>query len=111
MVLGEGGGAVRICDVVRDMFQCASMTELAELLKLVAASPNVEILRFKDRFREPSGGWRDAMINYRVKGSAHVCEVQIAHSAMLVARTQLGGHGSYDCERNARELLEFMHQA
>ena len=49
------------------------------------------------------------MINYRVKGSAHVCEVQIAHSAMLVARTQLGGHGSYDCERNACELLEFMH--
>jgi hypothetical protein len=59
------GSAERICDVVRDMFECSSMAEMAELLRLIGASPNIEVVRFKDRIAHPSGGWRDAMLNYR----------------------------------------------
>jgi len=102
------GGAERICDVVRDMFECASFTEMAELVKLIVASPAIEIIRSKDRIAHPSGGWRDAMINYRVKGTTHVCELQIVHRKMLMARKDLGGHEAYGYERNAREVLEYM---
>ena len=53
-------------------------------------------------------GWRDAMINYRIKGTEHVCEVQITHTKMILQRKQMGGHGAYATGRNASELLEFM---
>jgi len=109
MVLNpDGGGAERVCDVVRDMFVCATMDAVAELLHLICQIPNIELLRLKNRFHEPSGGWRDAMINYRVTGTTHVCELQIAHFKMLMCRKDLGGHEAYALERNARELLEYL---
>lgn len=111
MVLEPGGGtdsAERICDIVRDMFECASMSEVAELLWLIVASPTIEIVRFKDRVANPSGGWRDAMINYRVRGSTHINELQIVHNKLLLMRKDMGGHETYSFERNAREVLEYM---
>ena len=99
--------AAKICDIVRDMFVCKSMDDVTELLQLIGTSSKIEVVRFKDRFSITSG-WRDAMLNYRVKGSNHVCEVQITHQHMLVARKNLGGHDAYASERNARELLEFL---
>ena len=85
------------------------MEEVAEVLRLILACPDIEIVRFKDRFAHPAAGWRDAMINYRVKGSDHICEVQIAHKMLLVCRGKdLGGHDSYAQERNAREILEYL---
>ena len=110
VVLAPDGSAAgeRICDIVRDMFECKSMDDVAMVLHLIAACKDIEIVRFKDRFAEPSAGWRDAMVNYRVKGSHHVCEVQICHQQLLVCRKQLGGHESYAQERNAREVLEFL---
>jgi hypothetical protein len=102
------GNAERICDVVLDMFECTSLAEMAELLRLIGASPNIEIVRFKDRVANPSGGWRDAMLNYRVTGSSHICELQISHNKMLLQRKDMGGHEVYGFERNARELLEYM---
>jgi hypothetical protein len=34
--------------------------------------------------------------------------LQIAHTKMLLQRKQMGGHEAYACERNAREILEFL---
>ena len=98
----------RICDIVRDMFTCKTMDEVADVLRRILACSDIEIVRFKDRFAHPSAGWRDAMINYRVKGSRHICEVQIIHEQLMVCRKQLGGHESYAQERNAREILEYL---
>ena len=99
----------RICDIVRDMFTCKSMDDVAKVLKLIAASPEIEVLRFKDRFAHPSAGWRDARINYRIKGSTHVCEVQVAHEKLLLCcGKEMGGRDSYAEERHAREILEFL---
>jgi hypothetical protein len=96
------GSADQICDVVRDMFECSSLAEVAEILRLIGASPTIQVVRFKDRISNPSGGWRDAMLNYRVTGSSHICELQIAHVKMLKQRKDMGGHEAYADERNAR---------
>ena len=38
----------------------------------------------------------------------HVCEVQVAHNSMLVARKGLPGHQVYNRVRNATEMNEFL---
>ena len=119
---GEGrGGATEICDIVRDMFECATMEDVAKLLhslRCMHFDKEIEIVRFKDRFFDTkTTGWRDAMINYRVpsaapelKGSEHICEVQIVHKKLLMCRDHsgLGGHDGYARERNASEFLEYL---
>ena len=50
------------------------------------------------------------MINFYVADDPrrHVCEVQVAHHTMLVARKGLPGHQVYDHVRNAIEINEFL---
>ena len=81
---------------------------MRELLELLLESDKIELLRFKDRFKYPSAGYRDAMINYRIKGHRHVCELQIGVHLMLVARRGLDGHKTYGSVRNATELKEYL---
>ena len=56
------GSAANICDIVRDMFECETMADVAALVELIAASPAIEILRIKFRFTTLSGGSSDVMI-------------------------------------------------
>ena len=94
----------------RGMIICEDMRCVNDVLKsLASASAGIEVLRVKDRYTTPSpGGWRDALVNFVCRGdeSRHVCEMQIVHRSMLVARVGLDGHGVYDRVRNAVELLE-----
>lgn len=106
----DTGGAKKICDIVRDMFECDNMATVATLLNRVAKCPEIEVVRFKDRVTNPSNGWRDALINYKVQGTTHICEVQIVHEKMLGARAHFGGHGEYGRDRNAREILEYLRE-
>ena len=105
-------GAKRICDIVRLMFVCDTSDDMATLLHLISGKKGIEVVRFKDRIANPSGGWRDAMINFRIiyNGCSHICEVQIVHKKMAMCRNKdgLGGHDEYARERNAREILQFL---
>ena len=97
------------------MSVCKTLSDMAELLDRIRDSPDIEVVRFKDRIETPSGGWRDAMINFCVKDSAcphHICEVQIVHQKMALCRHKdgLGGHDEYARERNAREILEYLRE-
>ena len=110
---GSLPGAEQICDIVRMMFECKTLSDMAELLDRIRNSPDIKVMRFKDRMVNPSGGWRDAMINFCVKVSAHpnhICEVQIVHRKMYVCRRNdgLGGHDYYVQARNASEIIEFL---
>ena len=94
---------------------CKDMSAMANLLDLIRKSNDIKVLRFKDRIRNPSGGWRDAMINFCVitkdcPHPHHICEIQIQHKKMFVCRNKdgLGGHDEYAIERNAREILEHL---
>ena len=100
--------AERICDIVRFMFVCKTMKDMATLLDQFRESNDIDVVRFKDRIKEPNGGWRDAMINFRVKD--HICEVQIVHQRMALCRRKdgLGGHDEYAQQRNACEILEYL---
>jgi len=102
------GDAGRVCDIVREMFVCDSMRAIAALVDTVRRSPELLLIRIKDRFACPSaGGWRDLMVNVAlIDAPHHTCEIQIAHRQMLVARKGLPGHVVYGRVRNARELLE-----
>ena len=64
------------------------------------------------RLRMPclTAGWADFLINFYVTADPrkHVCEVQVAHHTMLVARKGLPGHQVYDHVRNAIEMNEFL---
>ena len=110
---GQDDGAKNICDIVRFLFVCKTLNDMATLLNQIRDSPDIEVVRFKDRIKNPSGGWRDAMINFCVRKSdcpQHICEVQIVHEKMALCRRKdgLGGHDEYAKERNARELLEYL---
>eukprot|EP00750_Incisomonas_marina_P022599 INCI4982.4.p1 GENE.INCI4982.4~~INCI4982.4.p1 ORF type:complete len:219 (-),score=47.78 INCI4982.4:565-1221(-) len=107
--LGKSSG---IFDVVRGMLVCDSMATIAEVLErfAVANQDNITLVRVKERFfRNPSpGGWRDVMICFFINDdpNRHVCEIQIAHGQLLMARKGLPGHAVYSRVRNASELLE-----
>ena len=106
-------GAKHICDIVRFMFVCKTLSDMATLLDRIRESPHVKVVRFKDRIKNPSGGWRDAMINFCVTKPdcpRHICEVQIVHRKMALCRHKdgQGGHDEYAQERNAREILEHL---
>ena len=111
-------GAERICDIVRFMFVCKTLKDMATLLDLIRESPDIKVVRFKDRIENPSGSWRDAMINFRLRKepspfSNHICEVQIVHEKMALCRRKdgLGGHDEYVQQRNACETLEYLGEA
>ena len=57
-----------------------------------------------------SMNWMDLMVNVTLVDDAneHVCEIQIVHAKMLVARENLGGHGPYAQLRAATEILEVL---
>ena len=75
------------------------------------ASDVITILRLKDRFTQPTaGGWADCMVNFSFNDdqTSHVCELQIVHEQLMLARKGLGGHSIYSKGRAASELLNLV---
>ena len=91
----------------------SSMDEIAAVLEALCefceASPGLSLVRIKERFAQsPSpGGWRDLMLNIELAKPPHICELQVVHHEMLVARNGLPGHSVYNAVRNCTELLEY----
>jgi len=101
--------AERIFDVVRNMYEASTLREVADVVDDICACDAIEVVRIKDRFHEPSpGGWSDCMINYVLRDDPHrhICELQIAHSQLIVQRREMKAHAVYGHTRNAPELLE-----
>ena len=46
------------------MAVCKTLGDMARLLDQICKSDGIKVVRFKDRTQNPSGGWRDAMINF-----------------------------------------------
>lgn len=119
-----------VLDVVRGALSFTTMNEMLMCLELLAATTmdekglkeskrcgwdavaagieeKLDIVRIKNRFHEPtSGGWADAMVNFRFAGEDHVCEIQFVHAQMMLVRKQMGAHFEYEQFRSALELLE-----
>eukprot|EP00299_Pterocystis_sp_00344_P012716 c6140_g1_i2.p1 GENE.c6140_g1_i2~~c6140_g1_i2.p1 ORF type:complete len:246 (+),score=52.39 c6140_g1_i2:495-1232(+) len=129
---GTDWSVSRVCDVVRGGVEFDNMTQTLFFLELlVATDPSfaaqskergwdaeavgitqkIKILLVKNRFGKPStGGWAVCMINFSIRcnpsdDDAHVCEVQLVHANMMLARTNMGAHRQYERYRSAVELL------
>ena len=99
----------RVCDVNRDMIVCDTLGDLTDLLRRLAQSKEVSVVRVKDRHnRPPPSMWRDVMVNILLTGddTRHVCELQLCLAMMLTGREGLHGHTLYNRQRCADELLE-----
>ena len=98
-----------VCDIVRGMIQSDSMEGCLPVLVALDRSDEVEVLRVKDRFTNPTnGGWRDMTVNFRMTADPnnHVCELQLVHKQLMLVRQEMGGHHEYNVFRGALELLE-----
>jgi hypothetical protein len=101
------------CDLVRGMLVCRSFKVVADVLEALLAlhkAGKIVIVNLKNRFDVPSsGGWADAMVNFYFVSDdlRHICEIQVVHEDLLLARSGLGGHKIYNKCRNATEVLEF----
>ena len=103
------GEVDRCLDLVRDMYVATEVREVREVVAAMCEWSAVQIVRIKDRFHEPSaGGWRDCMINYVCRDDpyAHICELQVSHTAMVATREGMHAHAVYNHTRNAPELVE-----
>ena len=82
----------------------------ATLVSRLCFAPPCNLLSATLNPSSPAAGWTDFMINLYVAGDSrrHVCEVQVAHASMLVARKGLPGHVVYGRVRNATEMNEFL---
>jgi hypothetical protein len=47
------------------------------------------------------------MLNVGLAEPPHICEIQVVHHELLVARKGLPGHSIYNAVRNCTELLEY----
>ena len=89
-----------------------SMRAIANVVRLLRESDAVEIVRVKDRFTTPSaGGWRDVMINYKLKGDSHVCEVQICHNSLVVAHAAVDDVARQVLARDDQAVVADLHLA
>ena len=73
--------------------------------------PGVVIIRCKDRFSTPSsGGWRDCMLNLFFEDDSlkFICELQLIHNKLMLARQGMAGHNDYNTYRSANELAEIV---
>ena len=108
---GRRGDVSGVKDVVRAMVRVRRFAHVCIVLLAVHRHAGCRVVRIKERYFEmPSGGgWRDLMINIEIDiggGAVHICEVQVVHEMMLMARKALPGHAVYNRVRNATELLE-----
>jgi hypothetical protein len=101
--------SVNICDIDRCIIECDDCGGLSALLQALLTCPAVRVIRVKDRANHiTSMNWMDVMDNLVLNADEyeHVCEIQVVHSKMYLARKGLGGHGPYGQVRAASEILE-----
>eukprot|EP00937_MAST-01D_sp_MAST-1D-sp2_P007255 g7255.t1 len=100
-----------VCDVVRCIVECDDVGLMEQVLQAISSCPELAVQRVKDRANKlTSMKWMDIMMNVTLVGDgySHVCEIQVVHSKMLVARSGLGGHQPYARLRGAAEILEVL---
>jgi len=78
----------RIYDVVRGMIRCADTKAVQEAVKIILELPGVTVHRIKERFGANYQYLGDCLLNisFEQDPNKHVCEIQIVHNKLMVAR-------------------------
>ena len=85
-----GGDASRIVDLARSSVFYDDVSDLMTGVQEVRDGWSV--VREKDRFEAPVGGYRDIMFNVDIDG--HICEIQLHLTKIIEAKAE--GHGDYE---------------
>jgi len=112
-------GQHAIMDAARTMVVYDNMENFArgaERIQVDRADKVVSVVRFKDRFTKPMGGWSDFLVNLiptidNSQPSAVPFEIQLCHKKMLILRHDVGGHDSYEQLRFASDVLARQNQS
>jgi hypothetical protein len=94
-----------VTDLVRGSLLYPTLPSLVAALQALLRTRGVKVLRVKNRFAteydaDRHGGYRDLLINLRIAGSKHVCELQLNLDDMYKLKTG-AGHAHYVQYRNA----------
>ncbi|MCS6911720.1 MAG: hypothetical protein NZ890_00590, partial [Myxococcota bacterium] len=84
-----GGDASRITDLARSSIVCQTPEQVYQALELLRGRFN--ILREKDRFKEPASGYRDILLNVEMP-NGHIVEVQLHLKSILEVKNGEGHH-------------------
>jgi len=112
-----GGGSTKdrvlnadcVLDIVRGSLIFEKLSDFTTALTVIQAKEDIVIHRVKDRFSTPTnGGWRDCMVNlsFASDPDAVICEVQLIHQKLMLARKGMAGHSDYVMFRGAMEMTE-----
>lgn len=104
-LLGDDGrpDPARLTDIARASIKFDSIDGVYNALD--AITKEVEVVRFKDRFRKPAGGgYRDILMNVRLH-NGHVAELQLHVSDILDVKNG-EGHKLYEQSRTIAERAE-----
>jgi len=97
VVLRPGSGTP--WDLNRAQFICEKCAEIVTVLEIMReqhVNGAIQLVQVNDRFREPASGWADVSLYFYFPGiSSLICEVQVVHQKMYVAREELGAHDQY----------------
>jgi hypothetical protein len=88
-----GGDASRVLDISRATIKFDTIDDLYQALAKIDATPNIKIVRIKDRFLKPApGGYRDLLLNLKMS-SGFVTELQLNVKQILALKHE--GHQLY----------------
>jgi hypothetical protein len=90
------GDTTSLVDIARASLVCKTPQQVLDAWELV--NSEFTVVRVKNRFANPVGGYRDLMLNVALSNK-HVAELQIHLEGMLEAK-EYGGHQLYDIVRD-----------
>lgn len=88
-----GGDASRVLDISRATIKFDTIDDLYKALAKIDSSPNIKIIRMKDRFLKPgSDGYRDLLLNLKMP-NGFITELQLHLKQILAVKKE--GHKIY----------------
>lgn len=108
---GQQWNANNVLDVLRGCILFDTMEGFIRCINVISQRTDIVIHRIKDRFSSPTaGGWRDCLINFSFTRTVDpvICELQMIHKTLMLARKGMAGHNDYMTYRSAIELKEFV---
>ena len=106
----------RLTDLARMTFECETLTGALAVLNALATDGAFTLLLLKNRLMlafdaDPTGGYRDLLLNLRCNATGHIAEVQITLVPLLRVKTG-GGHAAYALARllHLNEIATYRHE-
>jgi ppGpp synthetase/RelA/SpoT-type nucleotidyltranferase len=88
-----GGDASRVLDISRATIKFGTVDDLYQALVKIDSSPNIKIVRMKDRFLKPGlDGYRDLLLNLKMP-NGFITELQLHLKQILAVKKE--GHKIY----------------